>query len=67
MSNLIDWYMKGFNDELNGSSSIVSDNHQENLAYSLGALHALIGDDVRSWDDISDEDILKEINNKIVD
>ena len=59
--NLLDWYMKGFKDELNGSSSVISDHELENKAYRLGALHALVGDDVRSVDYLPKEEILKEI------
>ena len=61
--SLLKWYMKGFNDELHGTSSIVSDNELENEAYSLGASHAIIGDDVRSVDYLSNEKILKLIKN----
>ena len=59
--SLLEWYMKGFNDELGGTSSTVSDNEIENRAYGLGALHAIVGDDVRSFDNLSDEETLKLI------
>jgi len=55
--------MKGFNDELNGTTSIISKNNKENIAYDLGALHALFGDDVSSIDFMANENILEEINN----
>lgn len=61
--SLLEWYMKGFNDELKGTSSTVSDHEIENRAYGLGALHAVVGDDVRSVDYLSDEEILKLIKN----
>jgi len=59
--SLLDWYMKGFNDELRGSSSVVSDYELENKAYRLGALHAIFGDDMASLDLLSKGEILKQI------
>jgi hypothetical protein len=56
---LLKWYMKGFNDELWGTSSIVPDDKKR--AYSIGASDAIIGDDVMSNDERSNEEILKEI------
>lgn len=53
--------MKGFNDELNGTSSIASDNELENIAYKLGAIDAVAGDDVGSIDYKSDSEILQQI------
>jgi hypothetical protein len=58
---ILSWYMKGFNDELSGTSSIVSDDEILNKAYSSGASDAIIGDDVMSNDYRSGEDILKQI------
>ena len=52
-----------FKDELNGTSTVESDNSLENKAYKLGALHAEIGDDVRSVDYLSEEEILYIIKN----
>jgi hypothetical protein len=63
--NLLKWYMKGFNDELKGSSTIESENKIEMIAYKLGAEHAIIGDDVSSIDNLSNDDIIKMIKNKI--
>ena len=54
----LDLYMEGFNDELNDE---ISQEKMKIKAYSLGSLHAIIGDDVRSVDNLSDEDILKLI------
>jgi high-affinity nickel permease len=56
--NLLKWYMKGFNDELKGSSTIESENKIEMIAYKLGAEHAIIGDDVSSIDNLSNEEII---------
>jgi hypothetical protein len=56
--NLLDWYMKGFDDELRGSSTVESDNEIDMIAYNLGAQHAIIGDDVSSIDNLSNEEII---------
>jgi hypothetical protein len=62
--NLLKWYMKGFNDELRGSSTIESENKIEMIAYKLGAQHAIIGDDVSSIDNLSNEEIISMIKSK---
>lgn len=56
--DLLDWYMKGFKDELWGTSTIESDENLCNIAYSLGSQHAIIGDDVRSIDLLTRTEIL---------
>ena len=61
--SLLEWYMKGFKDELRGSSSHESDNAIENRAYLFGSLDAITGGDVRSVDYESDEEILNKIKN----
>jgi len=60
-NNLLKWYMKGFNDELRGTTTIESDNKIDMVAYNLGAQHAIIGDDVSSIDNLSDEEIISMI------
>ena len=55
--SLLEWYVKGFNDELNGTSSVESENRIENRAYMIGALDAVCGDDVPAIDYKSDEEI----------
>jgi len=60
-NNLLKWYMKGFNDELRGTSTVESDNKIDMVAYDLGAQHAIIGDDVSSIDNLSDEEIISMI------
>ena len=60
-NNLLKWYMKGFNDELRGTSTVESDNRIDMVAYNLGAQHAIIGDDVSSIDNLSDEEIISMI------
>jgi hypothetical protein len=56
--NLLQWYMKGFDDELKGTSTVESDNKIDMIAYKLGAQHAIIGDDVSSIDNLSNEEII---------
>jgi hypothetical protein len=58
---LLTCYMKGFKDELYGTSTEVYDVELKNRAYRLGAQHAIIGDDVRSVDYLTNEEILKMI------
>jgi hypothetical protein len=59
---LLDWYMKGFHDELRGTTS--SPEGDQLRAYKIGALHAEMGDDNRSFDNLSDKEILKIIKNE---
>lgn len=58
---LLEYYLKGFNDELNGSSSTLPNNTLITKAYTIGANHAVLGDDTRSFDYLIDEEILKII------
>lgn len=59
---LLDIYMRGFKDELDGNESISSTlSPLYKRAYELGALDALVGDDVSSSDLQTDEEILKHI------
>jgi len=60
---LLKYYMKGFNNELYGIVEEVDDKYK--VAYDLGCLHALIGDDMPSLDDMTDEVILKLIKDLI--
>ena len=56
---LIDYYMIGFNDELTGKTRVV---HEDLLkAYKLGADHAILGDDISSFDLLTSEEVLKMI------
>lgn len=57
---LLEYYIKGFRDELNGTSSVAPEGELLK-AYSLGVLHAIVGDDVRSVDYLTDEEILQLI------
>jgi hypothetical protein len=58
---LLKQYMKGFNDELRGTSSIESDNELENKAYRIGALDAIVGDDLSSVDLKTNEEVIRQI------
>lgn len=59
--DLLDWYMKGFHDELWGSTTTEADEYLNNIAYQLGSQHAIIGDDVSSIDLLTNEEILSMI------
>jgi len=61
--SLLESYMRGFADELKGTSNIISENEIENNAYQLGATDAIIGDDLSTWDNQTDEEILTRIKN----
>lgn len=59
---LLQWCYRGFKDELNGGSNIMSqDNFLELRAYEIGANHAILGDEVSSFDSLTEEQILKII------
>ena len=53
----------GFSDELDDVLSIKFNSELENRAYNLGRVHAIVGDDVKSVDYLSDEEIIKLIKN----
>ena len=64
--SMIEWYMKGFNDELSGTSSLMSKHKPLNIAYNLGALDAEFGDDDPKLDYcITSENILNKIKQVI--
>jgi hypothetical protein len=58
---LLGYYMLGFEDELDNNHEQKFDNPPMNRAYNLGRLHALIGDDVRSVDYLTNDEIIKQI------
>ena len=60
---LLEHYMWGFTDELDSKPSPVFDDPLLSNAYKLGRNHAIIGDDVRSVDYLSNQEILRMINN----
>jgi hypothetical protein len=63
--HLLETYMCGFNDELNGREKMFNPNPLLQRAYDLGRLDAIVGDDVRSVDQQSDRMILNRIRNNI--
>jgi len=60
---LIEMYLAGFNDELDGTfmQGLFFNTPLEQKAYELGGAHAIIGDDVRSVDSLQKNAILKII------
>lgn len=58
---LLDIYMQGFKDELYGKQERNYKAHYEFRAYNLGRLDALVGDDCRSVDYQTEEQILEKI------
>jgi len=60
---LLEHYMWGFTDELDSIPSPVFDDVLLTNAYQLGRDHAIIGDDVRSVDYLSNQEILTMIKN----
>lgn len=59
---LLEWYIQGFKDELLEEDRNVP--KEFDRAYRLGQSHAIIGDDCRSVDYLSNEEILKLIKNE---
>lgn len=62
-NELLDYYMWGFTDELEGEQPTFFKDDLADKAYRLGRDHAIIGDDVRSVDYLSNEEILTQIKN----
>lgn len=60
--NLLRVYMEGFNDELD---KVFKEDFQgselEVRAYNLGALAALFGDDLKTMDYLTDEQLIRDI------
>lgn len=55
---LLEYYMEGFNDELRGKAK-GNIKHLLIDAYKLGSDHAILGDDISSIDNLTNEEILK--------
>ena len=55
---IMEWYWKGFTDELFGTSSTESEDSILNKPYKLGLLHAWAGEVDKSFDKLSNEEIL---------
>lgn len=60
---ILKWYTKGWDDEMRGSTSVVPAGIAQ-IAYGAGALDAIVGDDVRSVDYQTEEEILENIKRK---
>ena len=61
---LLKIYIEGFRDELdNKFDSRRVNNNLDGKAYNLGSFHAKVGDEAKSFDSLSDEQILKIIRN----
>ena len=60
---LLETYMCGFNDELDGSTKMWNQNPLLLRAYNLGRGDAIVGDDVRNVDYQTNEEILNRIKN----
>lgn len=58
---LLEVYVKGFNDELKGTSTLEEEDNLWKKAYSLGASHAILGDEIKNIDNLSNQDILNLI------
>ena len=61
---LLNVYMKGFNDELEGKPEMSNFNPLVDRAYNLGRDDAIIGDEASSSDSESSEDIINRIRSK---
>ena len=54
-------YMLGFNDELDSMSEKIYANHIVQRAYNIGRSDALIGDDISSIDNQTNEEVISRI------
>lgn len=63
---LLETYMLGFKDELDGKIEMSFPNPLMSRAYNLGRRDAIVGDDVRSVDYQTNEQILNRIRNQNV-
>ena len=63
---LLETYMWGFNDELDGKTELWNPNPLLLRAYKMGRQDAIVGDDVRTVDYQTNEEILNRIWNQNV-
>jgi hypothetical protein len=63
---LLDAYIQGFNDELDGRKSMWNQNPLLLSAYNLGRQNAIVGDDARNVDYQTNQEILNRIRNQNV-
>lgn len=65
-NELLEVYMIGFNEELEGKENMrfyLSDHKLKSKAYYLGRSHAFLGDEQTKFDYLSNEEITKIIRN----
>lgn len=60
---LLEMYLKGFKHELNNQYFNIYSDPLVAIAYNLGRDHAIIGDEVQSIDNLTNEQILNLIKN----
>ena len=58
---IMKWYTKGFNDELKGTSTIMGCSRLLEEAYNLGAVDAIVGDDLSNSDAQTEKEIINRI------
>lgn len=63
---LLETYMWGFTDELDARKRVWNPNPQLLRAYDLGRTDAIVGDELSSSDNQTDEEILNRIKNPSV-
>lgn len=61
---ILGYYFKGFTDELERNKQEVPEGIAT-ISYSLGRCHARVGDDIRSVDYLTEEDIIKMISQRL--
>ena len=64
--NILKVYMRGFTDELDGTFDNAKVNPNiDGIAYNLGSLHAQVGNDISSVNNLSDKEILRIIKKNL--
>lgn len=58
---LLKWYYLGFHHELGGKAKTPPEDQILNVAYGLGVVHAIIGDDIPSIDYLTDKQTIELI------
>ena len=61
---ILNWYYYGFHDELNRKTKRTPKEGVLTIAYRIGVVHAIIGDDIPSIDYLSDKETLKIIKDE---
>lgn len=58
---ILDWYYYGFHDELNDKTRPPSSEDLYKIAYKLGCMHAILGDEMPHIDNLSDREVINII------